>query len=91
MFNDEIFGLFVEDLLNSAIEEFNETEKHKEYLEKLDEVKRECAVRFPSKVVMDFIEECFTFLLEEQKEREIFIYNKAFLDCVKSLKHMGVL
>ena len=91
MFNNEFFDLFAEDMLKGAIEEFNETEQSKEYTEKWKEMKQECAVRFPSKVVMSFIEECFMFLLEMQEEREFFVYKKALSDCVDLLKHLTVL
>ena len=90
MSDKEDFDFFVEQLLDNAVKDFKTTEQYKLLQEKLDQMDRDCDTLL-AKDEKKFAVECFELISEVDGQEEIYVYRKAFKDCVSVLKMMGVL
>ena len=90
MNNKEEFEFFVEEMLNNAVKDFKETEQYRLLQEKLNQMDRDCD-SILTKDEKDFAVECFELLLDVGGQEEHYVYRKGLLDCVRVLKHLGVL
>ena len=90
MSNKEEFDFFIDEMLDSAIKEFNETEQSRLLQEKLAQMDKDCdsILTADEKV---FAVECFELILETCRQEERFVYNKGLRDGIELLKWSGVL
>lgn len=86
----EIFGFFVEQMLETVLNDYYSTEQYKLLQEKLVQMDKDCE----SNLKRDeryFVEECFGLLLDAAGEEEQFVYRRGMHDCVTLLKELRVL
>ena len=84
------FALFIDELLNRAVEEFKSSDEYDLLREKLNVMERDCDTML-SKEDKDFATECFELILEVDAKEEQYVYRKGLRDCVFILKDLGVL
>jgi len=88
MQNQDDFDFFVNQLLETAVNEFKATEEYKLLREKLDQMERDCDGMFKEDERV-FATGCFELLLDVSGREEEYVYRKGLLDGVKLLRWLG--
>ena len=90
MIHKEEFDFFMDELLARAVGEFETTEESRLLQKRLEQMDCDCET-----MLMEdqhgFAIECFESIMEVNGRQEIYVYRKAFKDCVHVLKSLGVL
>lgn len=90
MINQEKFAEFLDVLLDDAMEDFYKTLQGQKLNEKLARMDEECDCELmPDQ--KDFAVKCFATLRETADWQGQYLYRRGMQDCVKILKHLGVL
>ena len=89
MKKNEEFDFFMDELLTKAVTEFKSTKEGSLLQEKLEQMDRDCESMF-MKDQHEFADECFELIMEVNGQQEIYVYRKAFKDCVWLLKNLGI-
>lgn len=88
--NNELFDYFMNELMTDAVKEFKSTEESGIMKQRLEQMDIECESMF-TKNQHEFAEGCFGLIMEANGREEVYVYRKAFRDCVSILKALGVL
>ena len=89
MTEQEIFDVFLDELLQRAVDDFHTTAQYALLAEKLERMHRDCDSMFAADE-KEFAEECFSFLLDVSGHQERHLYQKGLRDGVTILKRLGV-
>ncbi len=89
MTEQEIFDVFLDELLQRAVDDFHTTAQYALLAEKLERMHRDCDSMFAADE-KEFAEECFSLLLDVSGHQERHLYQKGLRDGVTSLKRLGV-
>ena len=89
MTEQEIFDVFLDELLQRAVDDFHTTAQYALLAEKLERMHRDCDSRFAADE-KEFAEECFSLLLDVSGHQERHLYQKGLRDGVTILKRLGV-
>lgn len=90
MNNKQEFEDFIEQMYSNAALEFYKTEEARLWQEKIDQMNTNCeTLLHPND--RQFVTDCFELLLARDGQKELYVYRKGLLDCVKLLKWLGVL
>lgn len=90
MTNHEQYEFFIDQLFENAVQAFRDTEQSRLLQEKLNKMDSDCDYMLKEDE-KDFVTECFELLMEVDGQQDCFVYHKAFRDCVRLLKWLGVL
>lgn len=89
MTEQEIFDVFLDELLQRAVDDFHTTAQYALLAEKLERMHRDCDSMFAADE-KEFAEECFSLLLDVSGHQERHPYQKGLCDGVTILKRLGV-
>ncbi len=89
MTEQEIFDVFLDELLQRAVDDFHTTAQYALLAEKLERMHRDCDSMFAADE-KEFAEECFSLLLDVSGHQERHPYQKGLRDGVTILKRLGV-
>ena len=89
MTEQEIFDVFLDELLQRAVDDFHTTAQYALLAEKLERMHRDCDSMFAADE-KEFAEECFSLLLDVAGHQERHLYQKGLRDGVTILKRLGV-
>ena len=89
MTEQEIFDVFLDELLQRAADDFHTTAQYALLAEKLERMHRDCDSMFAADE-KEFAEECFSLLLDVSGHQERHLYQKGLRDGVTILKRLGV-
>ncbi len=89
MTEQEIFDVFLDELLQRAVDDFHTTAQYALLAEKLERMHRDCDSMFAADE-KEFAEECFSLLLDVSGHQERHLYQKGLRDGVTILKRLGV-
>ena len=89
MTEQEIFDVFLDELLQRAVDVFLATAQYALLAEKLERMHRDCDSMFAADE-KEFAEECFSLLLDVSGHQERHLYQKGLRDGVTILKRLGV-
>ena len=89
MTEQEIFDVFLDELLQRAVDDFHATAQYALLAEKLERMHRDCDSMFAADE-KEFAEECFSLLLDVSGHQERHLYQKGLRDGVTMLKRLGV-
>ena len=89
MSEQEIFDVFLDELLQRAVDDFHTTAQYALLAEKLERMHRDCDSMFAADE-KEFAEECFSLLLDVSGHQERHLYQKGLRDGVTILKRLGV-
>ena len=90
MTNKEEFEFFIEQMYNNAAIEYQKTEESRLLHENIDLMEAECRLKFNPKD-SEFVIGCFDTIVGNSSRRELYIYHKGLVNCVKLLKWLDVL
>ena len=89
MTEQEIFDVFLDELLQRAVDDFHTTAQYALLAEKLERMHRDCDSMFAADE-KEFAEECCSLLLDVSGHQERHLYQKGLRDGVTILKRLGV-
>ena len=87
---DKHFDFLMAELLDNALDEFQETEEYALWKEKLAQMDQDCETMLTEQE-KTFVQECFGMLLDAEARKTQHVYHKGLLDGVQLLKQLGVL
>jgi len=90
MTNNDEFDFFMDESLTRAVKEFKLTQESSLFQKRLEQMDRDCETML-MKDQREFAVECFELIMEVNQQEEIYVYRKAFKDCINVLKALGVL